>query len=599
MDKRKTLKQWLDEHPIGSCFLLLVLLFVFWRGALHSGFVTLDTGWLVVENQLLASGDLAVFQDIFWAVDADRRWETLGAEFLPIRDISVWLDFQLFGDKWIYHHAMSLALYLIGCVLVYLLATDLLNDSVRGFLVAALFGLLPVHLPNVVWLASRKDLLGLCFSLLSMLAALKGPVRRGMLISALFFLLAIWSKNTSYCVVVWLFGTIWLLRPSRWKGRWALAFVLYGGIGLICVLLSFAMGQQVGIIASKYHENIIELIFLQGRLLLKYCVLLFDSSSLCLFHPVPEFRPLLQWQNVLGLLVYGGMFGAIWICRKKAPFVSLGCLFFLGGLIPVSQIISLQNVMADRYLLMPSLGAVLIIASLPKKLLFDGMILGVSLVVGMGMMQRLPIWYDDVSLLQDVVGKHPGSQKHEELFLWAQLEQGAPIEVARQAVQKYPHFGGLHHLLAKELVAENNWVEAEQHYRQAVVLQPNERRYVHDLGYVLYKTGKLDDAFDTMISLTNLHPDYAMAWNSLAAMYIDKYQIDNNQRNILQGIVAVENATSLEPTNSMAWCNGGTLHYLAANYDKAMVHWERCVHLNPESTVGQQGLLHLQRILSR
>ena len=599
MKNREAIQQWLNRHPLSSYVLLMGILFFFWQGAIHSGFITLDTGWLVVENQLLASDDIGVFQDIFWAVDADSRWETLGAEFLPVRDISVWIDFQLFGDQWIYHHATSLVLYLLGCILVYLLASELLGDSLRGFVVAIVFGLLPVHLPNVVWLASRKDLLGMCFSLLSILVALKGPVRRGMLLSSLLFLLAIWSKNTSYCVVIWLFATIWLLRPTRWKGMWGLAVVLYGGISIVCVLLSFSMGQQVGLIAAKYHDSLIELFILQGRLLIDYCLLLVRPSELCLFHPVPAFRPLLQAFNVLGILAYGGMLFSIWFFRKRSPVAALGLVYFLGGLLPVSQVISLQNVMADRYLLMPSIGAVFVIASIPKRIWFDGVVLLVGLAAGISMMQRLPIWYNDADLLQDVVNKHPGSQKHEELFLWAQLNQGAPIEIAYQAVEKYPTFSGLHHLLATELVVQNNFIAAEKHYREAASLNPNDRRFSHDLGYILHKRGKLEEAFPIMFALTQKHPDYAMAWNSLAAMYVEKYKANKDNRDIPQGIIAIENAISLAPSNSMAWCNGGTLHYLAGQYDAALIHWQECVRLNPNSKVGLDGLSHLNRVLSK
>ena len=39
---------------------------------------------------------------------------TLGAEYLPIRDISVLIDFSLFGTSWGFHHLHSLLWLLIS-----------------------------------------------------------------------------------------------------------------------------------------------------------------------------------------------------------------------------------------------------------------------------------------------------------------------------------------------------------------------------------------------------------------------------------------------------------------------------------------------------
>ena len=94
----------------------------------------------------------------------------LGAEYLPIRDLSYLLDVKLYGLDHS-HSAMgfrltNLILYLAVVVAVYAFLLAALRQPNLAFLATAFFAVHPLHSESVAWIASRKDLLaGLFFFL--------------------------------------------------------------------------------------------------------------------------------------------------------------------------------------------------------------------------------------------------------------------------------------------------------------------------------------------------------------------------------------------------------------------------------------------------
>ena len=73
--------------------------------------------------------------------------------------LSHMLDCQLFGLKPWGHHLTNLLLHALNTALVFLLLRSMTGALWRSLLVAALFGLHPLHVESVAWVAERKDVL--------------------------------------------------------------------------------------------------------------------------------------------------------------------------------------------------------------------------------------------------------------------------------------------------------------------------------------------------------------------------------------------------------------------------------------------------------
>ena len=136
--------------------------------ARNAPFVSDDFRYLV-ENETLLSTELGNALELF------RRPMPHG-EYLPLRDLSLRIDWQLFRERTLGYHLHNLVLYGLCCWAVWLLTVQLLRvfepevDSHRwtATTVTALFAAHPVHAETVIWVSCRKDLLAALFVLLSL-----------------------------------------------------------------------------------------------------------------------------------------------------------------------------------------------------------------------------------------------------------------------------------------------------------------------------------------------------------------------------------------------------------------------------------------------
>ena len=125
-------------------------------------FVNYDDNLYVTENAHVQNG--LTLESVKWAFS-----NPVAANWHPLTMLSHMLDCQLFGLKPWGHHLTSVLLHAVNTVLVFLLLRRLTGATVAELLVAALFGLHPLHVESVAWVAERKDVLSTFFGLLTLL----------------------------------------------------------------------------------------------------------------------------------------------------------------------------------------------------------------------------------------------------------------------------------------------------------------------------------------------------------------------------------------------------------------------------------------------
>ena len=78
------------------------------------------------------------------------------------------MDCELFGLKAGWHHAMNLLFHAVNTLLVFLVLRRMTGATWRSVFVAALFGLHPLQVGTVAWVAERKNVLSTFFLLLTL-----------------------------------------------------------------------------------------------------------------------------------------------------------------------------------------------------------------------------------------------------------------------------------------------------------------------------------------------------------------------------------------------------------------------------------------------
>jgi Flp pilus assembly protein TadD len=520
MDPR--LVNWL-KTPRGSSLLLLLLGLVTWLPSLHSGYVAYDTHWLVVENPILNSGDLGLFGTIWTDLSLGVR-RTLGSEYLPVRDTTVLLDFWLFGSSWLAHHAMNLVWYLGACLLLHRLLLGWLEDLELAGLMAALFMVHPVHVESVAWLASRKDVVSLFFFFAAIWSWERylREGRRWVWASAGCMLLACWAKNTAIVLpAVLVLLALGKDREGLKNARWWVQWVPYGLVLILVATMSLHVGDQVGMFREPWAEDHIGLLSLQFSLVARYLSTMVWPTGLSAVYALPssDWSQLAPWS---GLVLLGFLIAAGTRLQRDKPLVAVGLGSFLVCLAPVSPWMSLQNLQADRYLLLPSAGLVLAMGAAwpllrsrarPALIAGGGVVVVLALLTGL----RCQDWRNTEALWRNAVEEQPGR-----VDAWTGLggvllesgEEAAAEEVLLQGLELHPGHARLLQSLGtlRLQLGRDRWTEAEADLRASLEADPTRMKAGHNLALLLLKTRRFTEALEVASRLTQSRPGYEEGW---------------------------------------------------------------------------------------
>jgi tetratricopeptide (TPR) repeat protein len=138
-----------------SISLAMVVLVVFWRVGGYD-FIYYDDGSYVFENSHVLQG---------WSLDG-LKWALTTTKQLhwhPLTWLSLMTDKQFFGLDPGAFHLVNLLIHVLNTLLLFYVLTRMTGAVYCSAFVAALFGLHPLHVEPVAWIADRKDLLNAFF----------------------------------------------------------------------------------------------------------------------------------------------------------------------------------------------------------------------------------------------------------------------------------------------------------------------------------------------------------------------------------------------------------------------------------------------------
>ncbi len=274
--------------------------------------------------------------------------------FRPVCDLSIRLDYLLWGkNAWGYHFS-NLILHLISSLLLFITARILAaryyakaNKSLFAFMVASLFFIYAFHSESVFWILGRSATLGTIFLLSSLICYLYKNK------SVAFFIASI----ILFCIGLLTYESIWVLPAivsvimvfdrsnEKWNdhnGKYLLYMMSVFSIYL------FARYATLGEIVGAYEgSNLIDvnLIVLAGnyvRLLLRCFIPSFDNTAYFIAAAIVF---------VITAVILLAKKGAL----KQSRLFVMNLIFFLISILPyVSLGINTHQVEGERFLYLPS-----------------------------------------------------------------------------------------------------------------------------------------------------------------------------------------------------------------------------------------------------
>gem|GEM_PF-727075 len=588
---------------------LFFLVLCAWFPTLHGGVNSVDSNWLVRDNPLLnletQLHTVELLNTIFLDLSLDTRL-VLGAEYLPIRDLSVWLDFRLFGDNYHLHHLVNLLWYSLSVAGVFVLCGRFFGEGVIAWFTTCLFAVHPTHVESVAWLASRKDLLGFALLIAAFLYFLSTRHRGSLIKMALFIpaitLASIWSKNTSVILPgILAVSSVLFLKANLRDLRWWLSWVPLGVVALATTALSTSLGGRVGIYAAPRAEGLFEAISLQGALLSHYLQKLFLPIELAPFYSEPQ---AFSMGAIIGIILGCALVFSAISLRKRSPVFTLGVTILLLGLLPVSMLVPLQNLVADRYLLIPSLGFCLMLGATIQNLSSSFPKAGPTactvtlLLFTIQTHTQSTLWRDEGALWTHNIDVQPQVQRGWTLLAKNQEANGdvdAAIETLSLGLESNPEGAGLLQSRGAIYINIGQLDMAESDLRLALSIEPWRREAAHNLATVLMKTNRFPEAVSIARKLVETHPQYPRARNTYGAILLNVGDLTEAEAQLLI-------AESMIWKDAEVACNLGSIGWLRAQgagedqaqrtqgEEMAKEWWEECLLRDPKMEYAARGL---------
>jgi Flp pilus assembly protein TadD len=480
----------------GVAGLLAILTFIAYAPVLDAGFTNYDDDVYVTANHHVQHGlDGTSFR---WAFTTTRA-----ANWHPLTWISHTLDWSAFGDRPRGHHATSLLLHVANVVILFFL----LGASTRSWwpsaLVAALFGVHPLHVESVAWVAERKDVLATFFGLLAIAGYVrytKAPSLTRMTVVALLLAMGLLAKPMLVTLpFVLLLLDAWPLeRRASWRLRIIEKLPLFA-LAAASAGVTFWAQRQGGAVASLDRFPIELRLGNAAWSVVAYIEKTIWPHGLAVFYPHPGVT-VIPWRAALGLLVILGVTGLAWWQRARRPYLLVGWLWCFGTLVPVLGLVQVgKQGMADRYMYLPSIGLFIVVAWAMAELGKRAVVPAVAAVIVLAIvtLAQATVWHDSIALFTHAI-EVTGPNATMCVDLGAAYEAEGNLAAAKsryeEAVRMEPGNRAAENRIAGLFSHEGKLDEAVLHYLRVLERLPDDPETLSNLGIVWAKQGRLDDA---------------------------------------------------------------------------------------------------------
>jgi tetratricopeptide (TPR) repeat protein len=346
------------------CIVLAAVVFLALSPTWHNGFIGYDDPAYVTQNPHVNTG--LTWPNIVWAFSGAHA-----SNWHPLTWVSLQLDCALYRMAPAGYHVTSLSLHVANMLLLFLWLSGVTGFRGRSAFVAVAFGLHPVHVESVAWVAERKDVLSALFWMLTLLAYtayVRRPGTGRYLAVAALFTAGLLSKPMLVTLPFLLLLLDWwpLDRKENWS-RPVFGKLVLEKLPLVALA---ALSAAITIWAQRQGGSLIALDRLPLELRLanaalsyvRYLGKTFWPVDLAVFYPFPV-RGIPAWQ-VAGSVAFLAL--VTWMAyraRNRRPWLMTGWCWYVLTLLPVIGIVQVgMQSIADRYLYVPMIGLLIAVS---------------------------------------------------------------------------------------------------------------------------------------------------------------------------------------------------------------------------------------------
>jgi len=566
----------------GLMWLAMLLVVALYFPTFTRGLIDYDDPWLIKNNVLVQHPSLhAIFLDTSTAT----RYG-LGAEYLPIRDLSVALDFMVW-DRWYQgFHITNVILYVLALPFWFGALCRFGASRMVAGIAILIFAVHPSHAESVAWLSERKGVLALLFTGAAYYTYARYRASEAwewIIPTTLAAVAAVWSKAPSAFALAAL--AAFELAPGRvsWR-RSAIGLAIVGAATAAAFIPVVMTANAMGVVGSSGPAPAG-----WGELVLGvhgfYVELAAMAMPNAISYPIASDGPS-TIELTLGVVALAGVFAAI---ISPRPILRAAGVLWLVSWFPNSRIALpvVKVLVADRYLMFGSLAFAIAVAvgivAIPRAWARMALVAAVVVAGSLRTLDAQSSWADSLALQTRAVRSNPNDGVAWSFYADALATSGHQ-DLADRAVAeglRHSHDPALVHRDALFRQARGDKAGALAQLRAAA--DAGYATAMSNLALMLQADGKLDEALLWARRATDAEPMKPNGYRILGVLLL---AVPKNA----DALAAFERAYALEPANLQNRLNLGVALTAVGRTAEALPHLEAALQ-DPELAPRARALL--------
>lgn len=554
----------IDEAPRRwlPALLLAVITVVAYQSTWQAGFLWDDYRMLVENPAMLSVGGLR------------QIWSSLVAShFVPLTLTTFWVEYRLWGLHPFFYHAVNIGVHAANAVLLWVVLRRLKIPG--AWVAAAVWALHPVNVETVAWVSELKNTQSQLFCLLAVLMFLRfedGLRPRDYGVALACGAAAMLSKPSTVVLPGVLLLCAWWRRRRLTGQDWRCVAPLVA-FGVIMSLVTII--QQRGDIAeegaSQYAVTAAQRVVRAGRAPWFYVGKVLWPVDLCFVYPRWQLavHSVAAWLPLAGLALVAA---ALWAFRRApwARAASFGLGYFVLALLPVIGVFDTYffrySFVADHFQYLACIGLISLVVSAAAR-------------IGERAGPKGGDWGPRAAAVGMLILG---------LLTWAQGRiYGAPEILWRDTLAKNPDCWLAHNNLGLLLENKGHVIEAEEQYRLALRIFPDEIKAHINLGNSLVHQHRLPEAIEQYEEALRIQPNHVRARINLANVLVLEGAVP-------EAIADYQEALRLDSHSVEAHFNLGVALEQAGREPEAIAQYEQALRLRPDFEKAQEALERLR-----
>jgi len=517
-----------------AVLLILFLTLVVYSNSLGGQFVS-DDEYFVVKNVNVKS--LKNIPDFFMNRSAVAFADLSLDVYRPVTVLSYAIDYLFWKLNTFGYHLVNVLLHSANAILIFIFLYALFGDIWIAAFASLFFALHPVETEVVSWISGRSSLLFLLFYLSALLLYIRGKI----LPSLVLFAASLFSKEMAVTLPLLI-----VAYDIHFPGKESLKRKIYKYIPYFIIVAAFILIRafvlkrvsQCGWWGDSPYYTFLSMLVS----FVDYLRVLVLPVNQCAFYITDIYTTIFHPKVLLGLALLLISLGSIPLVFKRSKKMSFFMCWFFITILPVSNIVPLRALIAERFLYIPSIGFCVLLAmalAKQKKAIATAAAISIVVIYGLLTMIRNEDWRD-------------------------------PVLLAKSIIRVSPHNTWGYSCLGSAYLGDERYADAEKALKKAIVLSPDYSSPKTALGFCYLKAEKYEEAIALLTESLKSDPRNLETLNLLGICYGSLKKYD-------EAIKRFESSIAIDKTFVNAYLNLGATYEFLQKHDLAIKEYNRAL----------------------